>query len=131
MKIEILKEDLKRKTCKFRITGSPLINFVDVKISLNQSDPQITIWTTSEHKEFKMALFRNAWAKRADSIWKNKIPSNDSFSAEPEFDFMKDIFPIILDEIDKFKLKLDIIKNQSWLFLWLEKEFFPGLLDSE
>jgi len=123
MKIEILKENLKKQTCKFIITGKEIFEKLPVFISTNELDKNHSVTLVKlfpgTKKEFSFTICN-------DDICDNTIddfPSDEYFMNE-DYDYIDDVLygkDGIIDEIEFFKLKCEIFDKRKKLIPWIKQ----------
>lgn len=125
MKIEVLKENLKKQTCKFTIDDKTLLTkTLPVFIELNIEDDK-------GHLNTKIKLFPGAKQEFSflacdDSNcidgcnFVSSYPTNTDF-LQKRISFSYEIMEIIQNEIEFFKLKCEIFDNRKRLIPWIKQ----------
>ena len=143
MKIRIKDEEVNKEFARiiYELNGEPLLKPVSIRILLGDKGfvDQVSLYPNSDKENI-------LWLEDKKSYWFNRsIDINQYFSFEDfelkgkyyekiennEYGFQEYILPSISKQIRRLKLKMKIVKNKQWIFPWLEKKYFPGMLDSE
>lgn len=122
MKIEIIKENLKKRTCKFIITGKEINGKLPVSISvfqLQQNHPVtvISLFHSTE-KAFQFEICDDDCCDGHVS----SFPKDETFIKE-NYEWVPDILygnGGIVDEIELFKLKCEIFDKRKKLIPWIK-----------
>ena len=120
MKIEIIKENLKKQICKFIIDDNVLLTKkLPILIELNVPDKghlstSIKLFPGTK-QEFSFVLCDD----NGCCGYCSDFPDDESFLQE-NVDFADEIITIIRNEIEFFQLKCEIFDNRKRLIPWIK-----------